>query len=155
MRDAIHRFHEDSENDALFELLQILRDSYVWIPCNAIVGEEDQKTVEQMIEEAGDNLDSMVGKEFNTQGNIRMVPDILQKDDQYFFPVFSTEEDMGEYGERFSKLQEHFLQVIELARDNKKYEGGLTGIVINAFTEPFILPKELYEAVEKMVSRVE
>ena len=59
------------------------------------------------------------------------------------------------YGERFSKLQEHFLQVIELARDNKKYEGGLTGIVINAFTEPFILPKELYEAVEKMVPRVE
>lgn len=155
MRDAIHRFHEDSENDALFELLQILRDSYVWIPCNAIVGEEDQKTVEQMIEEAGDNLDSMIGKEFTTQGNIRMVPDILQKDDQYFFPVFSTEEDMGEYGERFSKLQEHFLQVIKLARDNKKYEGGLTGIVINAFTEPFILPKELYEAVEKMVSRIE
>lgn len=62
---------------------------------------------------------------------------------------------MGEYGENFSKIQEHFLQVIALARSNKKYEGGLTGIVINAFSEMFILPKELYEAVEKMVSRVE
>lgn len=155
MKDAIHRFHEGHDNDALFELLQILRDSYVWIPCNAIVDEEDQKTVEQMIEEAGDNLDSMIGKEFTTQGNIRMVPDILQRDDQYFFPVFTTEEDMGEYGEHFSKIQEHFLHVIELARGNKKYEGGLTGIVINAFSEMFVLPQELYEAVEKMVSRVE
>ena len=155
MKDAIHRFHEGHDNDALFELLQILRDSYVWIPCNAIVGEEDQQAMEQMIEEAGEDLDSMVGKEFTAQGNIRLVPDILQRDDQHFFPVFSTEEEMGEYGEGFSRIQEHFLQVIKLARDNKEYEGGLTGIVINAFSEMFILPKELYEAVEKMVSRVE
>ena len=140
MKNAIHRFHEGQDNDALFELLQILRDSYVWIPCNAIVGEDDQKTMEQMIEEAGDDLDSMVGKVFTTQGNIRMVPDILQRDEQYFFPVFSTEEDMGEYGEHFSKIQEHFLHVIELARGNKKYESGLTGIVINAFSEMFVLP---------------
>lgn len=155
MKDAIHRFHETHGNDALFELLQILRDSHVWIPCNAIVGEEDRKTVEQMIEEAGDDLESMVGKEITTQGSIRLVPDILQRDDQYFFPVFTTQDDMGEYGENFSKIQEHFLQVIELARSDKKHEGGLTGIVINAFSEMFILPKELYEAVEKMVSRIE
>ena len=31
----------------------------------------------------------------------------------------------------------------------------LVGIVIKAFTEPFILPEELYEAVEKLASRVE
>jgi hypothetical protein len=62
---------------------------------------------------------------------------------------------MGEYGEGFSKLQEHFMTVIDLARNNQ-YEGSeLTGIVINPFTAPFVLPKELFEAVEKMVSRVE
>ncbi len=155
MRDAIHRFHEDSEGDALFELLQILRDSYVWIPCNAIVGEEDQKAVERMIKEAGDDPGSLVGKKLISQGNIRMVPDILRSDDQYFFPVFSAIEDMGEYGKGFSKVQKHFLQAIGLARNNKKYEGGLTGIVINAFTESFVLPRGLYETVEKMVSRVE
>ncbi len=155
MRNAIHRFHENSENDALFELLQILRDSYVWIPCNAVVGEEDQKAVDQMIEAAGDDPDSLIGKEFTSQENIRMVPDILRSDDQYFLPVFSAEEEMGEYGEGFSKVQEHFLRAIGLARNNKKYEDGLTGIVINAFTESFVLPRELYEAVEKMVSSVE
>ena len=34
-------------------------------------------------------------------------------------------------------------------------EQKLVGIVINAFTEPFILPEELCEAVEKLASRVE
>ena len=155
LKKAVLKFHEGDQTDGLFEILQILRDSYVWIPCNAIVGEEDQKAVEQMIGEAGDDLDSMVGKTFTSRDQIRLVPDILQKDGAFFFPAFSTEEDMGEYGEGFSKLQEHFMTVIDLARNNQ-YEGSeLTGIVINPFTAPFVLPKELFEAVEKMVSRVE
>ena len=37
----------------------------------------------------------------------------------------------------------------------KVEEQKLTDIVINAFTEPFILPEELYEAVEKLASRLE
>lgn len=155
LKKAVLKFHEGDQTDGLFEILQILRDSYVWIPCNAVVGEEDQQQVMQMIEEAGDDLDSMVGKTFTSQDQIRLVPDILQKDGEYFFPAFSTEEDMGEYGEGFSKVQEHFMTVIGLAWNNQ-YEGKeLTGIVINPFTAPFVLPKELFEAVEKMVSRVE
>ena len=154
LKDAVHRFHA-GDQDALFEICRILRDSTVWIPCNAVVGEEDQKAMEQMIAEAGDNLDSMIGKKFTAHGNIRMVPDILQKDGEYFFPVFSTQEDMGEYGEHFSKVQEHFLQAIHLAENGRKDGKELTGIVINAFTEPFVLPKELYEAVERLESSVE
>ena len=156
LKDAIHRFHENNDDtEALFQIFQILRDSDVWIPCNAIVGEEDQKTVEQMIAEAGADLDSLVGKTIQSSQSIRMVPDIFEKDGKYFFPVFSTEEDMGEYGEHFSKLQQPFMDVIRTARNSEKYEQKLTGIVINAFTEPFILPEELYEAVEKMVSRIQ
>ena len=125
------------------------------IPCNTIAGDEDQRTIEQMIEEAGDDPDSMVGKEFTTQGKIRMVPDILRKEDQYFLPVFSTKEDMGEYGEHFSRVREHFLQAIELARSNKKHEGGLTGIVINAFSEPFVVPEELFDLIGRMDSALD
>lgn len=155
LKDAIHRFHEGDDKDALFWIFQILRDSDVWIPCNVIVGEEDQKAVEQMIEEAGDDLDSMIGKTFTSQQNIRMIPDVLEKDGQRFFPVFTTEEDMSEYGEHFSKLQQSFMDVLRIARNNDQFEEKLTGIVINAFTEPFVLPEELYEAVEKMASRIE
>ena len=116
LKTAIHQFREGNETDALIRIIQILRDSDVWIPCNAVVGEEDQKTVEQMIAEAGDDLNSIIGN--------------------------------------FSKIQQSFMDAMQLARNHKQYQDKIIGIVINAFTEPFILPKELYEAVEKMTSRL-
>lgn len=155
LKEAVRKFHEGDQTDGLFEILQILRDSFVWIPCNAVVGEEDQKAMEQMIEEAGDDLSSIVGKTFTSRDQIRLVPDILRNDDEFFLPAFSTEEDMGEYGEGFSKVQEHFMTAMDLARNHLHEGKELTGVVVNPFTAPFVVPKELFEAVEKMVSRVE
>ena len=136
----------------MIKLFRILRDSWVWIPCNAIVGEEDQKAVEQMIEEAGDDLSSMVGKEFTSRGNIRLVPDVLQDGDEFFFPVFTSGEEMWEYGEHFSRAQEHFLRAADLALNN---EQPVRGIVINAFSEPFVVPKELFDLIGRMDSSLE
>jgi hypothetical protein len=34
-----------------------------------------------------------------------MVPDILQNGEEFFFPVFNTAEEMGEYGDYFSKIR--------------------------------------------------
>ena len=81
-----------------------------------------------------------------------MIPDILQNGEAYFFPVFSTVEAMGEYGENFSKLQKHMLEVIPLARNNEKKP---VGIVLNAFTEPFVLDAKIWDIVENMKSRLE
>ena len=155
LQDAIRNYHEHSEGDALFELLQVLRDCDVWIPCTAALGEEDTKAFLDMIREAGDDLESLKGKNLCNSGKIRIIPDILENDGKKFFPVFAAEEDMGEYGEGFSKIQQSFMNVISMARNSSEKQEKLTGIVINAFTEPFILPEELYDAVEKMVSRVE
>ena len=66
-----------------------------------------------------------------------MVPDILQNGDNYFFPVFTSEEEMGEYGEQFSKIPGHFLRALNMARNNEK---DVKGTVINVFTEPFDVP---------------
>ena len=90
-------------------------------------------------------------EKFVTLGETRFVPDILQNEGQ-FFPVFSTAEAMGEYGEDFSKVQKHILEVISLARNNEK---ELKGIVLNAFSEPFVLDKELWDVVERMKSRIQ
>ena len=76
-----------------------------------------------------------------------MVPDILMNGDDYFFPAFTSAEEMGEYGNNFSKVQKHIMEVIALARGNEK---DVVGVVINAFTEPFVLGKELFEIIEKM-----
>ena len=56
---------------------------------------------------------------------------------------------MGEYGEYFSKVQKHFLEAIMLAENNKK---NVAGIVVNAFSEPFILRKEMFDLVKEMES---
>lgn len=59
---------------------------------------------------------------------------------------------MGEYGNDFSKVQKHILEVIPLARNNEK---ELVGIVLNAFSEPFVLDRKIWDIVENMKSRIE
>ena len=111
--------------------------------------ETDYAAMEKLVMDAKDNLDSLVGMELTNQDNIRMVPDILQNGDEFFFPVFTTAEEMGEYGERFSKVEKHFLEAANLARNNER---DLTGIVINAFSEAFVVPKELFDLIFEMES---
>ena len=81
-----------------------------------------------------------------------MVPDILKNGDDFFFPVFTSKEEMGEYGEQFSKVQRHFLEAAGLARNNEIH---VKGIVINAFSEPFEIPVELFDFIARMRSSVE
>ena len=135
----------------LIKLARILRDSWVWVPCTAVMSDADYEQWTKLVmdaQEKGD-LSSIVGQEITSQDNIRMVPDILQKGDKYFFPVFTTAEEMGEYGKNFSKIERHFLEAANMARNNEK---NVTGIVINAFTEPFVIPKEMFEIIAGMDS---
>ena len=138
----------------LIKLARILRDSWVWIPCNAILSDADYEAMTKAVMEAQEKggLDSLVVMELTNQDNIRMVPDILQNGDDFFFPVFTSAEEMGEYGERFSKIQKHFLEAVNLAKNNEK---NVKGIVINAFSEPFVIPRELFDVIDGIKSSVE
>ena len=86
------------------------------------------------------------------QDELRMVPDILQNGEDYFFPVFTTAKEMGEYGENFSKVERHFLEAANLARNNDKQ---VVGIVINAFSEPFVIPLDLFDLIADLPSAFE
>ena len=154
LKKAIEICNRNRTQMNMLKLMKILRDSWVWVPCNAVMSETDNDAVLKMIQEAEENggLDKLVGKTITNQDQIRMVPDILQNGDEFFFPVFSTAEDMGKYGESFSKVQRHFLEAVNLARNNKK---KVTGIVINAFTEPFVMPMELLDIIAEMDSAIE
>ena len=94
----------------------------------------------------------MIGKTFSTKEAVRMIPDILQNGEQFFFPIFSSVEEMREYGEHFSKVQKQILEVIPMARNSEK---NVAGIVLNAFSESFILDAELFDMIENMKSRLE
>ena len=132
-------------------LLKILRDSLVWIPCNAVLSEADYAALEKLVKEAQENggEDTLVGRTISNSENIRMVPDILQSGDDFFFPVFTSAEEMGEYGQNFSKVQKHFLEAVSLARNNEK---NVTRIVINAFSDPFVVPRTLFDLIEGLPS---
>lgn len=156
LEEAVTAFNNECTEPHLIDILEILRDSYVWIPCNAVLSDEDQKYWNDIAQKLTDDPDAdpteFIGKEFKTVGATRMIPDILQNGEQFFFPIFTTTEAMGEYGDNFSKVQRHMLEVISLARNNEK---DLAGIVLNAFTEPFVLDKEIWDIVENMKSRIE
>ena len=151
LREAIRAFHAEGTKEAFFEILETLRDSWLWVPCNAVLSEADQKAFAEMMDKAGGDPAALVGMEMKNQEKIRLVPDILQNGENFFFPAFITQEDMGQYGQYFSKVQKHFLEVIALARNNEKQ---LSGIVINAFTEPWILDRELFDLVANLKSRL-
>ena len=138
----------------LIKLARILRDSWVWVPCNAILSDEDMEDMDKKVSEADQSgdLESLVGETLQFKNNVRLVPDILKNGDDYFFPVFTSEEEMGEYGEQFSKVCKHFLETANLARNNEK---NVKGIVINAFTEPFIVPVEMFDTIADMPSSLE
>ncbi len=158
LKRAIEICNRNSTKYNILRLFRILSDSYVWVPCNAVMSERDQAAYDKMINDAieknsEDGLnDALIGMTHTNEDEVRMVPDILQNDDRYFFPVFTTAEEMGEYGEHFSKVQMPVLQAINLAENN---EYNVEGIVINAFSDPFVVNRAGFELIEEMASEFE
>ena len=151
LKETIRRFNSERNEEHFLDVLELLRDSDVVVPCTAVLSDADQAAVEQMIKEAEDDLSSLAGKEMTNTEQIRMVPDILQNGDDFFFPVFSSAEEMGEYGDHFSQIECGFLQAMSLAKLSDK---KVKGIVVNAFSEQFVLDAELFDLVEKMKTRM-
>lgn len=151
LREAIRKYKCWNTDDSFWNLLAILRDSNVWIPCNAIAGNKDQVSLNKMLQMAGDNLDSLVGMEFTNEEPIRLVPAIISNGEDDFIPVFSSVEVMGEYDNQYSKVEKHFLEILKMAQF---YKNRVLGLVLNPFTEPVILQLDMAEIVEKMRSRV-
>lgn len=138
----------------LIKLMRILRDSWVWIPCNAVFSDSDHNAITKTVMETIDNnnIEILKDKTFTTQDNIRLIPDILQSEGELFFPIFTSDKEMGEYGDGFSKVARPFLEAANLARNNEK---NVKGIVINAFSEPFEIPVELFDIIAEMPSGIE
>ncbi len=125
IRQAIGYFYAERSMENLLVALNVLQDSLVWIPCSTETGDAEE----------------------NQQEEPHLVPDTLKSDSGYFFPVFSSREEMGEYGEKFSNIQKTFPEAILLARGNQTYP--LSGIVVDAFTTPFSLTWDMLDMIEE------
>ena len=104
IKKAIGNYKAEPTEQNLSILVEALRSGLVWVPCNAVFSDADMDEVNKAVMEAEENGDpeSLVGQTFVSQDEVRMVPDILQNSDNLFFPIFSSDEEMGEYGEHFS-----------------------------------------------------
>ena len=143
---ALAKYYDVENEINLMNVIRLLRDSFVWVPCTAVLSEEDQKQFEEMLDACDGDFDKIVGEEVVSKDNIRLVPDILKNDDGYFFPIFSSVEAMGEYGNGFSKVQKHISEIVPMARSNDR---ELAGIVLNAFTQPFVVPADMWQVLER------
>ncbi len=146
LEKAIDQFEADRTQEMLLTILWYLKSSLLWVPCNAIISEHDRKKWDEVILSASDDFESIEGTELVAEDEIRLVPDILTNGEEYYFPAFTSCEEMGEYGEGFSTVQKHIMEIIILARNNEK---DVQGIVINAFTKPFVVNKELFSIIER------
>ena len=142
---ALERYKIFRTEQNIIALINVLSKSWIWIPCNAIIGKKDEEALKQMVEKM-DNLNELAEKTYTTKDEVRLVPDILQSGEEFFFPVFANAEDMGEYGDHFSKVAKHMTEAIILAKNNDK---KIEGIVVNAFSDRLVINKELWEVILK------
>ncbi len=151
LKQAISDFNKNRSEKTLLEVMELLRDSTVVIPCTAILSQNDQAGIEKLLKDSGDDPESLTGKTITSTDQIRMVPDFLKSNDELFMPVFSDEKEMGEYGNSFSHVETEFLSAVELAllSDKKLY-----GIVVNPFSESFVVDNGLMEAVKTLKTRI-
>ena len=56
-----------------------------------------------------------------------------------------------DYGNHFSKIEKHFFEAMSLANARENVEG----IVLDAFTQPFIVKKDLFDIIGKLPSSLE
>lgn len=136
-----HKFLEDQTEQALLSVLGCLRDSQVIVPVSMTMSEEDKEKL----------LSAKKGDKFSASDEIRLKPDILQRGEQFFFPMFSNKEEMPQkYAANFSTINMSVLQCIQMA---KTYE-QVTGLVLDAFTDPLVLNYSLADLISELESRL-
>ena len=148
LKDAVKEYREHQGEDTLLNLMVLLRNTQVWIPCEAVLSEKDQKRLDILMSGAKTDAEAAdLVRRFVTEDEVQLIPDILQNGDDLLFPIFSSVEEMGRYGQRFSKVRKDILEAIQLAETNIQEPAG---IVLNAFTDPFELRTDLYDLLRNL-----
>ncbi len=141
LKTLIERFEKDRTKENLIPVLHCLRDSFVWIPGTLRMSDTDAEKFKN----------SQVGDTVTIDEVMKFEPDILQNGEDKFYPVFSSIEEMGEYGNNFSKVEKHFFEAMSYANGKKE----TVGIVVNAFSMPFVVPKEWFEIIGSFPTNID
>ena len=137
LEEAIQLFHEDSSQESILRVLRVLAYSTVLIPCDANFSDADMMSLWNLLKTKGKDLE---GETIESQDNIHLTPKILHRDGESYFPIFSSQEAMEDYGKTASVLEKPFMEVLSMVQHSPK---KLAGIVVNPFTQSFLVPMEL------------
>ena len=148
IKEYIEEYLNDNSEQNIRNLLAQLVVADIWVPCSTVLSEADQKRFEKMVDEAQENGQDLEGTIFKTQDDMHLVPDLLENEKgDLVFPVFSSEEEMGEYGENFSNVEMTFMEAMRMAENNPQ---NPIGIVINAFSRSFFISKEIFGSIDEI-----
>ena len=133
MCDLIRRFNTHRDTPSLTLLVAFLLNARVCVPMTVSMEEEDLEKI----------LASKAGDTVTTGGAIRMKPDMLKNDTgELFFPAFTTKEETPEsYRKNFSWITMDFMDCVRKASGMPICDG----LVLNGFSEPFVLSRALMQ----------
>lgn len=136
LEEAIEQFTMDPNERTYTRAVTLLRDSELLVPYLEL----NHQNLERLVKKKDDQITS------------HQIPDILRNSSGSYFPAFTSEEAMGEYGRNYIVKKKPFTEILREAENSAV---TVDGIMINAFGfYPFVLKKELFEAVAKMESRI-
>lgn len=137
------QFMKEPTQENLLPLLMCLRDSVVKVPFIAEMSEADKKRV----------MECKQGETFCNKDEVKLTADILQaKDDNKYFPIFSQDEQLPEdYKQKFTIIPITALDALKMAHGDKT----VSGLVLDGFTFPFVVPFELADYMATLPSRID
>ena len=140
VKDLIAEFKKTQDKRALFALIVSLMDAMVCVPMTVTLSEAD--TDQFLHAKAGDTV--------QTQSAIRMRPDFLKDGEgNAFFPAFTDREETEEgYRNSFSWITMPFLDCCR----NVAPLQDCCGIVINGFSDPFVVDQKLIALILQLKS---
>lgn len=122
-------------------MLCFLRNTSVVVPVRVNLSKHDKKKLDG----------AEKGERVSNDDPVHMIPDILKNPDgKKYFPVFSCEKQMpDDYRKDFSNAVIPFMECVASFEESKD---NLDGIVLDAFTVPVILNRDIIEIAKKLPS---
>lgn len=152
VRHAVEQFDKEADSDNLFMVLTLLRDSMVFVPCIPLDGDVDQGDV-KMAGEHRNASDSVSGTETESADTARLVPDILKNENgAIYFPAFTTKDELKKNLPDDSLMEIPMTEAVNLA---EKTTGKIIGIVLDPYSQPFILDSQFMKLLKQMKSNLE
>lgn len=142
LKNAISDYYKNKSDETVFFVFTVLRNSKVISPYT-IEGTEQAKQVLKVLKEEDRELTEE--EQRILQEETDMLPCILGNEEGAFLAVFSNESEMGERFKDAAIGHVSFMDAVKMAKDDDE----LKGIVVNAFSEPFVVYKDVFGAIEK------